>query len=184
MSEIPPLLLLSGPAGAGKTTVADAWARRQPRPTLHLSLDDLRDRVKAGYANPEDGATPAMLEQLDLARSGCALLARLYRSRGYGCVIDDVIFPVWPPAAYEHWQRALDDLPHRLVVLLPRFEVLVERNAARAGHRRLQERTLRQIYERMLPWRDMPEVPVIDTSDLTVAESVDRLARVLAGADV
>ena len=176
-----PLLLLSGPAGAGKTTIADAWARRQARPTLHLSLDDLRERVKSGYANPEHGTSSAMLDQLDLARAGCALLARLYHARGYGCVIDDVIFPHWPPASYAHWQRVLGETPHRLVVLLPSLDAILVRNQERSGHRRLQERTLRIICERMTPWREVEGVTILDNTALSVKETAVRLDTLLHG---
>jgi predicted kinase len=167
-----PLLLISGPAGAGKTVLADAWARRQTHPTLHLSLDDVRERVKSGYANPEHGASPAMLEQLDRARQGCAQLARLYTARGYGCVIDDVIFPHWPPACYALWQQALGATPHRLVVLLPAFAAVQARNQQRSGQHRLQERTLRLIYGRMTPWRAIEGVTILDNTVLSVDETV------------
>lgn len=172
------VLLLTGPAGAGKTAAADAWARRQQRPTLHLSLDDVRDRVKAGYANPEDGATPEMWRQLDLARQGCALLAHLYVAAGFLCVIDDAIFPAWEPADYERWSEALGLLPHLLVVLLPRFEVLLGRNTGRRGHRRLREETLRVIYDRMLPWRERRDVTWLDNSDLSTEQTADRLTAI------
>ena len=40
-------LLITGPAGAGKTATADRWTRQQSRPAIHLSLDDVRDQVKS-----------------------------------------------------------------------------------------------------------------------------------------
>jgi hypothetical protein len=172
------VLLLTGPAGAGKTAVADAWARRQPHPTVHLSLDDVRDLVKAGYANPEDGASPEMWRQLDLARRGCVALATLYVGAGFRCVIDDAIFPDWEPAGYERWHTALGNTPHHLVALLPSFEMLIARNAVRRGRRRLREETLRVIYERMLPWRERPDVQQIDNSDLSIDEAAARLAKI------
>jgi chloramphenicol 3-O-phosphotransferase len=176
----PPLILLTGPAGAGKTATADAWARWQRRPTLHLSLDDLRDRVKAGYANPEDGPSAAMFEQLALARTGCAQLARLYAGEGFGCVIDDAIFPGEHLAGYAPWVEALAPLRPLLVVLLPSFESVVRRNAPRTGHRRLREATLREIYDLMTPWRTAG-VPVIDNTKLTVDEAAAALESVVSG---
>jgi len=176
--DAPPLILLTGPAGAGKSATADAWARRQRRPTLHLSLDDLRDRVKAGYANPEDGPSAAMFHQLRLARTGCAQLARLYAGAGFACVIDDAVFPGEHPAGYAPWVEALAPLRPLLVVLLPSLEAVVRRNAPRMGHRRLRESTLREIYERMAAWREAG-VPVIDNTDLTVEEAARALDEVI-----
>jgi chloramphenicol 3-O-phosphotransferase len=173
----PPLILLTGPAGAGKSATADAWARRQARPTLHLSLDDLRDRVKAGYVNPEDGPSAEMFRQLRLARMGCAALARLYVGEGFGCVIDDAVFPDAHPAGHAPWLEALAPLRPLLVVLLPSFEAVVRRNAPRAGHRRLRAATLREIYDRMTPWREAG-VPIIDNTELTVDETAATLDEV------
>ena len=178
----PTLVLLTGPAGAGKTATADAWARRQPRPTLHLSLDDLRDRVKAGYANPEDGPSSEMFRQLRLARTACAEIARLYLGEGFGCIVDDAIFPGAHVAGYAPWVEALRPYRPRLVVLLPAFETVARRNAPRSGHRRLREATLREIYDLMLPWLDAG-VPAITATDLTVAEAAARLDAIVAGRD-
>ena len=47
--------LITGPAGVGKTTIADDWAIRQKSPTFHLSLDSMRERVKSGFQSPQDG---------------------------------------------------------------------------------------------------------------------------------
>jgi predicted kinase len=175
--ETPSVLLITGSAGAGKTTVADQWARRQAQPTLHLSLDDLRDRVKSGYVNPEDGATPEMWRQLALAREGCARVAALYVANGFRCVIDDAIFPRWPEAGLDAWREVLHPLPTRLVVLLPRFEVLQQRNRARTGHRRLRDETLRVIDDEMQLWRGQPDVAVFDNAEATPEEVAAWLTR-------
>ncbi|MGW3558326.1 AAA family ATPase, partial [Streptomyces sp. NPDC000963] len=48
-------VLLIGPAGAGKTTVARHWAQRRRVPTAHISLDDVREWVCSGFADPQSG---------------------------------------------------------------------------------------------------------------------------------
>jgi hypothetical protein len=54
----------------------------------------------------------------------------------------------------------------------------VRRNTARTGHRRLRRATLAQIYELMRPWQES-DVPVIDNSSLSVAQTVERLEALL-----
>lgn len=174
-SKDPFVLLLTGPAGAGKTTVAHAWASQQQRPTLHISLDDVRDFVKSGYANPSDGFASAVEQQCHLARQGCAALAHIYAQAGFLVIIDDAIFPEWEAVGYNEWHELLLEVPHSLIVLLPTFEYVLERNQYRSGRRLLSQDMLRVIYEMMLPWRDQRDFPIIDTSALSVEETVARL---------
>jgi predicted kinase len=169
-----PLVLVTGPAGAGKTTAARAWARLQPVPTAHLSLDRVRDLVIKGYANPEDGWTDVAQTQYDLARTICVDAATRYLAAGYRCVVDDAIFPDWPRVSYDRWRADLGGLPHVVVVLMPSAAILVQRNARRTGRVRLREETLNAILAMMEPWRRGP-FPVIDNSQLTPA----RTARVM-----
>jgi predicted kinase len=174
------VLLLTGPAGAGKTTVAAEWAATRSSPTAHVSLDDVRDFMKSGYVNPEYGWNEETQAQYDLARELCATLARRYVEAGIGCAVDDAVFPEWAEVGYGRWESALGDVPHALVVLLPRLEVARRRNeSGHDGHRRLRADTMRMIYDDMLPWHDS-DVPVIDNSDLSVAETVAEIDRVLA----
>jgi AAA domain len=183
LGKAPFVLLLTGPAGAGKTTVAAEWASTRVTQTAHLSLDDVRDFVKSGYADPEDGWNEETHAQYDLARDLCAKIARRYVASGIGCAIDDAIFPEWPAVGYDGWHRALADVPHALVVLLPRLDAARRRSeAGHEGHRRLRPETVQMIYDDMLPWRnsDLP-IAIIDNSDLSVADTVAELDRALEG---
>ena len=174
-NDRPFILLLTGPAGAGKTTAARAWASKQQRPTAHIPLDDVREFVKSGFANPPDGWHEEVGRQYRLARQGCATLAINYINAGFLCVIDDAIFPEWEEVNYAGWQELLAGAPHYLIVLFPDFEYLVQRNRQRSGNRLLSEAMLRVIYDLMLPWRDQDAVPVIDNSKLSIDETVEAL---------
>jgi len=48
-------LLITGPAAAGKTTVAGAWAETRRDMCAHLSLDSFRLLIKSGYHDPRAG---------------------------------------------------------------------------------------------------------------------------------
>ncbi|MBW4718593.1 AAA family ATPase [Saccharothrix obliqua] len=182
-AERGPVVLVSGPAGAGKTSVVDHLARTMGRPAVHVSLDDVRDMVKCGYANPEDGWSPSAERQYELARATCADLARRYTAAGYFCFVDDAVFPDWPEVGLDRWRSELAGLEVGFAVFLPRFDVLVTRNAHRRGTRLLSEDVLRIIHDRMLPWRDRG-VPVIDNSDLSVPEAAEELRRLVRTGEV
>jgi hypothetical protein len=65
-------------------------------------------------------------------------------------------------------------------VLLSEFEPIVERNGQRAGEQRLRPDLLRTIYEMMLPWRERRDVPIIDNTSLTIAETAQALDHIVA----
>jgi 2-phosphoglycerate kinase len=46
----PPLLLFGGPAGAGKTSLAEAWCATRQR-SAHIQLDEVRSLIAAGYTD-------------------------------------------------------------------------------------------------------------------------------------
>ena len=173
------VILLTGPAGAGKTAAASAWAKSHRHPTVHLSIDIIRKFVKSGYANPEDGWDEETQRQYDLAQTACSVIARQYVEGGYCCAIDDAVFPNWPEVGHGRWQAALAPIQHRLIVLLPSFDKVLERNRARSGTSRLKEPTLRIIYDEMIEWRAHSDTVVIDNSDLTIEETVGALDRCL-----
>ena len=163
-------LLITGPAGAGKTATASAWAATRPRATIHVSLDVMRGFMP-GRAIPQDGWNDDCQWQYELAREACTGLARLYVSRGLSCAIDDAFFPEWEAVTYEGWAKALEGLPHAMVVLMADLETLAPRNLERDSHV-LRQDTVELLHRMMLPWQDQTRFPVIDTTSMTVDETV------------
>ncbi|MER5735775.1 AAA family ATPase [Streptomyces sp. NPDC002262] len=165
-------VLLIGPAGAGKTTVARHWARRRPVPTAHISLDDVREWVCSGFADPQSGWNEHSEAQYRLARRTCGFAARNFLANGISCILDDAVFPDRPVVGLGGWKRHVGPglLP---VVLLPGLEVVLERNAQRAGNRRLSDEEVAAIHGRMAGWYGSG-LPIIDNSALDV-ESTARL---------
>ncbi|MGW7459397.1 AAA family ATPase [Streptomyces sp. NPDC054797] len=175
-------VLLIGPAGAGKTTVARHWASTRPVATAHISLDDVREWVCAGFADPQAGWNEHSEAQYRLARRTCGFAARNYLANGISCILDDAVFPDRPVVGLGGWRRHVGPalLP---VVLLPGLEIVLERNAARSGNRRLSDEEVARIHGRMAGWYGSG-LPIIDNSQLDVegtARALDEaLARALA----
>lgn len=173
------VLLITGPAGAGKTAAARTWARSQPGYVAHIELDSVRDQVITGFADPRDGWNDEVDRQYILACHNCADMARRYVSAGMTCVIDDAIFPTWDRVNQEGWRQALGDVPYTLIALMPNFQAVSARNANRSGSRLLAPEMLRTIYDMMAPWRDQSDVPVLDTTHLSAEETAQAIQRAL-----
>lgn len=175
-------VLLIGPAGAGKTTVARHWAASRQVPTAHVSLDDVREWVCSGFADPRSGWNSHSEAQYRLARRTCGFAARNFLANGISCIVDDAVFPDRPAEGLGGWKRHVGPglLP---VVLLPGLEIVLERNAERQGTRRLPDEEVARIHGRMAGWYGSG-LPIIDNSHYdvpTTARALDEaLARALA----
>ncbi len=173
-------VLLIGPAGAGKTTVARHWASTRPVATAHISLDDVREWVCSGFADPQSGWNDHSEAQYRLARRTCGFAARNFLANGISCILDDAVFPDRPVVGLGGWKRHVGPalLP---VVLLPGLEIVLERNAERSGNRRLSDEEVARIHGRMAGWYGSG-LPIIDNSDLDVEGTARALDEALARA--
>ncbi|MEU9285140.1 Pro-rich N-terminal domain-containing protein [Streptomyces sp. NPDC048275] len=171
-------VLLIGPAGAGKTSVAKYWADHRRVPTAHISLDDVREWVRSGFADPQSGWNDHSEAQYRLARRTCGFAARNFLANGISCILDDAVFPDRPVVGLGGWKRHVGPglLP---VVLLPGLEIVLERNAQRSGNRRLADEEVARIHGRMAGWYGSG-LPIIDNSQLDVPATARVLEDVLA----
>ena len=121
------VLILSGPPGSGKTSVSLAICERFDR-MLHVSVDDLRHWVRAGYRRPWDGDQQAQEQQV-MAAENASALARVAVSHRYAAIIDDVV----TRPQVEVYRQALQGVAAEvhLVTLLPRLDACLARDAAR-----------------------------------------------------
>ncbi|MFI6563447.1 Pro-rich N-terminal domain-containing protein [Streptomyces sp. NPDC050534] len=171
-------VLLIGPAGAGKTSVAKYWADHRRVPTAHISLDDVREWVRSGFADPQSGWNDHSEAQYRLARRTCGFAARNFLANGISCILDDAVFPDRPVVGLGGWKRHVGPglLP---VVLLPGLEIVLERNAERSGNRRLTDEEVARIHGRMAGWYGSG-LPIIDNSQMDVPTTARVLDDVLA----
>lgn len=129
MTQQPPVFIISGVPGAGKSTVAIALMRRFAH-GVHVPVDDLRELVVSGIAHPVPEWTPETGRQFALARAAAGQIAATYHAAGFAVAIDDVLGPHDADAFLGGGfnRRAL----HK-VLLHPRLEAALERSATRTN---------------------------------------------------
>ncbi len=129
--------------------MAKYWADHRRVPTAHISLDDVREWVRSGFADPQTGWNDNSEAQYRLARRTCGFAARNFLANGISCILDDAVFPDRPVVGLGGWKRHVGPglLP---VVLLPGLDVVLERNAERSGNRRLSDEEVARIHGRMV----------------------------------
>ncbi|MCG9894930.1 MAG: ATP-binding protein [Fimbriimonadaceae bacterium] len=124
-----PILVLSGPPAAGKSTVALALAAAVERLVI-VPVDDVRLWVKAGCCDTLDGWTEETEAQFRLAEEAALDVAERYSDAGFWAVVDHCR----NPARLESLVRErLSGRPHLLAALQPPLEVLIHRSRTRTN---------------------------------------------------
>jgi predicted kinase len=123
-----PIVLVAGPASAGKSTTSRALAATFER-GVHVPVDDLRAMVIAGAAPPAPGWGDEVQRQVALARAAAVAMARSYAAAGFAVVIDDF----FDPLGMREYAALLASGEARAVLLLPSADEARRRNLAREG---------------------------------------------------
>jgi cytidylate kinase len=165
------LVLVTGPAGAGKSATAAELAGSRAEATALLSHDLVYGFVRSGFLRPDKNWNDATERQWMLARDVCVSAAGNYLNAGLSVVIE-----AYAPGGWPGWQVPGGVLES--VVLLPSFDVVVKRNAERDGLARLDPGDLKRNYE---GFRGSlaPDVRVLDNSDLSVSATCDAISALL-----
>jgi predicted kinase len=165
------IVLIMGPPGAGKTTIARQVAKHFPK-SLHIQVDDLRDMMVNGAALPDGGFTEEADRQFQWVRAAAIYMAKLYAERGVFVVIDDVSVP---GHFQDHYSMLFDHPDVQRILLLPTANNLIERMRKRGN-------PWDHVLIEHVPWlysflEPMPKDDwiVLDTSDWTIEQTVSEV---------
>ncbi|MGJ0118692.1 AAA family ATPase [Williamsia sp. MIQD14] len=164
------LIILTGPPGAGKTTVATHVARGRPK-AVHLHTDDFWHAIVSGaippYEPPSDPQNQTVLRVI-------ASAAFAYADGGYTTVVDGIVGP-WMT---DHFRRQMSTylrVPVHYVVLRPDRETTLARARARSDAEALTDpEPITAMWDQFAGLGVM-EAHVLDTTDDTVDVTVPRV---------
>ena len=165
MSQI---VVVSGPPGAGKSTVCESLCQRYDR-TVHILIDDVQSWIRMGFIPPYK---PESFQQtLTIARAAARAAVAFAHDR-YGVFIEGVIGPDVLDAMIEELTQAGLAIHHAM--LLPTADALIQRAHDRAQvNAGVTDDMYRQVQAMFAGW-SMPGI-TIDNTTLSADQSADRI---------
>ena len=165
------IVILTGPPGAGKSTVGDILAKRIKN-SAKVSTDALRDFIRNGRAGKGDKDWEKQLN--DAAKNGCMLTENFYKA-GFNVFLDDVICI---PERMNTYQKNLSKCNPTIILLLPSKEVVAKRDLEREKWA-MKERAiyLHSVFEKFVETEK--RFVIIDSSNQTAEETAEEIRKIV-----
>lgn len=168
------MIILTGPPGAGKTTVAELLATGASIPAVHLVTDVFYRSIRTGFVLP---FLPGAKRQNEVVIEAITGTVAAFARGGYDVVVDGIIGPWFLPPFLEvsrHGHLALS-----YVVLRPGLDTTLSRARQRAGHELGDPGPITGLHAAFTQLGDL-EGHAIDTGRLDPEQTTAAVRRALA----
>ena len=162
------ICLITGPAGAGKSSVTKALAKKFTHSAV-INVDQLKGMIVGGYKKPWPYNDEVELP-LSLSAKNASEIANNFLEAGFNAFIDDVV----GRKLLEQYSEYFKNDNFKTFLLLPSLESLLKRFDERGNNEELRKRT-QDMHKSFLEKKDKLNCKIIDSSDLTLEETVEEI---------
>jgi hypothetical protein len=163
------VLAITGPAGAGKSTVAEKLAKQLGR-CVNIDADHIKHMIVSGFYK-DDSAGGWGFDQWGLVGDSIGLLARNFLDAGYDVIINGYI----DEPAWTNLQRHIT-LTHK-VLLLPRLDTVTDRDAGRREDIRMGAAVVGEHHAYFSTDEFFDDFIKLDTTDHSADETVAEIVK-------
>jgi AAA domain len=167
------VVLVTGPPGAGKSTVAGAIASRSARSAVHLHSDDFYGYIRSGFVEPWQ---PASDPQNRVVTGAIAAAAVTFGQGGYLVLVDGILGPWFLPAFRDAAARA--GVPLHYLVLRPSLAENLSRARGRAAGQFRASGPVSDLHRQFSDLGDL-ERHVLDSTGESAEETTGRVLAAL-----
>ena len=170
------LVIVSGPPGAGKSTVSRRLAlRTDAARAMHMHTDDIYGYIRKGFIEPWKPESHP--QNITLARA-LAAQAAICAQGGYEVFVDGIVGPWF----FDPWLEAAEagGLDLRYVLLLPGEAETVARATARTTPGAMTDAEVTREMWRQFQAHPPPSELILDTTGLSPDETVSAVQSQLA----
>jgi cytidylate kinase len=167
------VLILTGPPGAGKTTVAELIASGASGPTVHLVTDLFYRAIRTGFVLPY---LPEAQRQNEVVIEAIVATVATYARGGYDVVVDGIIGP-WFLAPFRA-MAAHDRLALSYVVLRPDADTTLSRARGRGGNELKDVEAITGLHSAFEQLAEL-ESHAIDTGELDAVQTAAKVRGLL-----
>ncbi len=160
--------LITGPAGAGKSSVSKALAERFDRSAV-VSVDQLGAMVVGGHVRPWPHSDEVQMELSLITKNACDI-ANNFLEKGFNVIIDGVV----GRKLFEQYSEYFKENNFKVFLLLPSLESLLLRFDERRENPALRERT-KDLHQHFSQRKDQLSWIFIDSSNQTLEETVEEI---------
>ncbi len=164
--------LITGPMGAGKSSVSNALANKFERSAV-IEVDKLRGMIKGGFVKPSPYTEEVEL-QLSLSAKNACDMADNFLEKGFNVFIDGIV----GRKLLKQYSNFFKDKNFKAFLLLPSPEALLARFDDRGDYLELRERTT-ELHKIFSEKRDQLNLQTLDSSDQTLEETVDEIYKLI-----
>lgn len=162
------IVLITGPAGSGKSSVSKELAKKFERSAV-IEVDKIRAMIVGGYARPWPYTDEVGL-QLSLAAKNACDMASNFLEKGFNVIIDDVV----GQKLLEQYSNFFRSQNFKAFLLMPSVESLLKRFDGRGDNQDLRERTI-ELHKKFSEKQGNLNWQVIDSSNQTLEQTVESI---------